>query len=139
MTLPPDTSHDSGPVPGLAAEWVAGLMSAAWCAAVGAYVWTTPAGGGVLGVMLTVLVVVMPLALIWGSVSTLRSVRALRAEAARLHAVVASMRGQAGKPALARAAAAPGSMTTRRDAASSQPSADRRAATGTPVTRAAEG
>ena len=135
MTLPPDTSHDSGAAPGFAAEWVAGLMSVVWCAAVGAYVWTTPAGSGVVGLMLTLLVVLMPLALIWGSVSTLRSVLALRAEAARLHGVVASMRN---KPAFAVTAPSTGSFTSRRDGTLSQPSADRKAAMASPVSRAAE-
>jgi hypothetical protein len=75
-----------------ALEWVAGAMSLVWLGAVGAYVWTAPEGAGTLGLVLTLLVVFLPLALIWASVVTLRSVRALRAEAQRLQATVEAMR-----------------------------------------------
>ena len=47
---------------------------------------------GTLGLVMTLLVVFLPLVLIWAAVTTLRSVRALRAEAARLQATVDAMR-----------------------------------------------
>ncbi len=55
---------------------------------------TTPRGDGdgPLGLVMTLLVVFLPLALIWVAVITLRSVRALRDEAARLQAAVDAMR-----------------------------------------------
>jgi hypothetical protein len=45
-----------------------------------------------LGLVMTLLIVFLPLALIWVAVITLRSVRDLRAEAARLQAAVDAMR-----------------------------------------------
>jgi hypothetical protein len=76
------------------AEVVAGLLSVVWVIAVVAYVWRAPDGvsGGSLGLVMTLLVVFMPLALIWASAVTLRSVRQLRAEAGRLQSTVDAMR-----------------------------------------------
>jgi hypothetical protein len=73
-------------------EWVAAGLSVVWMVAVVAYVWTGPQDTGSLGLVLTLLVVFLPLALIWAAVTTLRSVRALRGEAARLQATVDAMR-----------------------------------------------
>jgi hypothetical protein len=73
-------------------EWVAAALSVVWMVAVVAYVWTGPQDTGSLGLVLTLLVVFLPLALIWAAVTTLRSVRALRGEAARLQATVDAMR-----------------------------------------------
>lgn len=73
-------------------EYVAIGLSVVWVLAVGAYVWTAPQSEGMIGLVLTLLVVFLPLALIWAAVTTLRSVRALRAEAARLQATVEAMR-----------------------------------------------
>ncbi len=73
-------------------EWVAAALSAIWVIAVAAYVYTGPQDAGSLGLVLTLLVVFLPLALIWTAVTTLRSVRALRGEAARLQASVDAMR-----------------------------------------------
>ncbi|MBL9056122.1 MAG: hypothetical protein JNJ84_07595, partial [Rhodobacteraceae bacterium] len=73
-------------------ELVAAGLSIVWVLAVGAYVLTGPRDAGALGLVLTLLVVFLPLALIWAAVTTLRSVRALRAEAARLQATVDAMR-----------------------------------------------
>ena len=158
MTDPFDTENDSGRAPALPAghamEWMAGLMGLAWCGAVAAYVWTAPAGTGLLGLVLTLLAVFMPLALIWATVTTLRSVRALRAEAARLQATVEAMRaayvaaGQATdagiQPAVERkldalaatarqTETALASFTSRRDMALTQASADRKAVVVAPV------
>lgn len=73
-------------------EWVAIALCVVWVLAVGAYVWTAPSGTGSLGLVLTLLVVFLPLALIWAAATTLRSVRMLRHEAARLQATVEAMR-----------------------------------------------
>jgi hypothetical protein len=101
--------------------------------------------------VLTLLIVFLPLALIWAAVITLRSVRALRAEAARLQATVDAMRSayvQGQQAAVAQAASRPvvekrleelaasarhteavlATFQTRRDAGLTQPSADRQAA-----------
>lgn len=131
-------------------EWIAGAMSLVWLVAVGAYVWTAPDGTGTLGLVLTLLVVFLPLALIWAAVVTLRSVRALRGEAQRLQATVEAMRAayvqtqqSAVKPSVEKkldelTAAARhtetvlASFTSRRDQTLTQPSADRKAALITP-------
>ncbi len=73
-------------------EIVAALLAAVWVVAVAVYVLRAPEGTGALGLVMTLLVVFLPLALIWAAVSTLRSVRILRAEAARLQASVDAMR-----------------------------------------------
>jgi hypothetical protein len=73
-------------------ELVAAGLAIVWVLAVAAYVLTGPKDAGVLGLVLTLLVVFLPLALIWAAVTTLRAVRVLRDEAARLHATVEAMR-----------------------------------------------
>ena len=157
MTNPNQTKLDSGQAPGFAPshamEWVAGLMSLVWTLAVAAYVWAAPAGTGTLGLVLTLLVVFMPLALIWAAVTTLRSVRTLRAEAARLNATVEAMRAAyvqsqqaAERPLVERkleglAASARqtetalAGFTSRRDVALTQASADRKAALVAPAAK----
>ncbi len=138
MTLPPDTPHDSGGAPRLTIAWVAGLMSVVWCGTVGAYVWTAPAGSGPAAMIVTLLVVLLPLALIWTMISALRSVRGLRAEAAQLRATVETLQNQQVKPAILALTSPSGSFTSRRDGTLSQPSADRKAALAAPVVRQAE-
>ncbi|MCU0800570.1 MAG: hypothetical protein MUD11_02135 [Rhodobacteraceae bacterium] len=142
-------------------EIVAGLLCVVWVVAVIAYVFRAApasvaggvASGGTLGLVMTLLVVFLPLALIWASVVTLRSVRTLRAEAARLQATVDAMRkayiagnqgGAVGlKPSVERkideiaatarqADAALATFTSRRDTALTVPSADRKAALAPP-------
>ncbi len=83
-----------GPVRLNATEMVAVLLSLIWVTAVVAYVVTTPRGDGegVLGLVMTLLVVFLPLALIWVAVTTLRTVHHLRVEAAKLQAAVDAMR-----------------------------------------------
>lgn len=134
-------------------EIVAALLALVWVVAVIAYAIISPAtdGGGLLGLVMTLLVVFLPLALIWAAVTTLRSVRVLRAEAARLQATVDAMRNAY---LLSQQAAAaikplpdprspdphpdegpsglPATFQTRRDPGASQPSADRKAALVTP-------
>jgi hypothetical protein len=133
-------------------EIIAGFLSGIWAIAVIAYLMRAPAhaAGDTLGfVMLMLLVVFLPLALIWVSIITLRSVRQLRAEAARLQATVDAMRkayiaGQQGgavalKPSVERkideiaatarqADAAMATFQSRRDVTLTVPSADRKAA-----------
>ena len=138
------------------AEIVAGLLALVWVVAVIAYALMSPAtdGGGLLGLVMTLLVVFLPLALIWASVSTLRSVRELRAEAARLQSTVDQMRNAylvsqqtaaAIRPAVeqkldaltAATKEAAASFQSRRDAGLTVPSADRKAALAAPPREAA--
>lgn len=163
-------AQDPGPRPddpGLAAaapsggtirttELVAGILSVFWVVSVLAYILTSPPGDDVktLGLVMTLLIVFLPLALIWVAVITLRSVRDLRAETARLQAAVDAMRAsylQASsqmaaavlKPSVEKkldeiAAATKqaetvlATFTSRRDTALTQPSADRKAALAMP-------
>jgi hypothetical protein len=133
---------------------VAGVvLSLLWIILILAYVLMAPAGSDArtFGLMLTLLMVFLPLALIWVVVTTLRSVRDLRAQAARLQASVDAMRAsyveaqaQAQpaatlKPSVERkideiaavsrqAETVLASFTSRRDASLTVPSADRKAA-----------
>jgi hypothetical protein len=131
-------------------EWVAVALCVVWVLAVGAYVWTAPEGVAPLGLVLTLLVVFLPLALIWAAAVTLRSVRALRHEAARLQATVEAMRaayvaGQQGglKPSVEKklneiaqatrqTETALATFTSRRDGTLAVASADRKAAFAAP-------
>lgn len=131
------------------ADIMAGLLSVVWVIAVLAYVFTAPEGTSALGLVMTLLVVFLPLALIWAAVTTLRSVRILRAEAARLQTSVDAMRNAyvasqqtaaaAMRPSvekkleeLAQAARQTettlATFTSRRDTGLTVPSADRKAA-----------
>ena len=134
-------------------ETVAGALCLIWISSVALYLYIAPGEGGPLSLVMTALVVFLPIALIWVAVSTSRSVRALRDEAARLQAAVDAMRNayvaqsQAAsvgmKPSVEKkldeiAAAqrqtenALATFTTRRDPAQSVPSADRKAALALP-------
>ena len=133
-----------------ATEWVAIALCVVWVSAVAAYIWKAPPGVAPLGLVLTLLVVFLPLALIWVAAVTLRSVHALRHEAARLQATVEAMRaayvaGQQGgmKPSVEKklneiaqatrqTETALASFTSRRDGALVVPSADRKAAMAAP-------
>lgn len=160
MADPQDKPFNPAPIPlpevggGMTVtEVTAAALSVVWVAAVVGYVVGSPrnSGEGILGLVMTLLVVFLPLALIWVTLSTLRSVRALRQEAGRLQAAVDAMRnayvlsqqqGAAGgilKPALDRKldeiAAAQrqtetvlASFSTRRDLALTVASADHKAA-----------
>lgn len=139
-------------------EFVAAALAVVWVVAVVVYVWRAPADSGALGLVMTLLVVFLPLALIWAAITTLRSVRVLRAEAARLQATVDAMRnayissqqtGAAGlRPSvekkldeLAQTAkqteTALATFTSRRDTGLTVPSADRKAALMAPLPGAA--
>jgi hypothetical protein len=124
-------------------ELVGGLLAVIWVIAVIAYVLLAPDGGfgGVFGTVMTLVAVFLPLALIWAAVTTLRSVRVLRAEAARLQATVDAMRkaylaGQQKQAAIKPVPdprgddgpAPQASFQTRRDTGLTVPSADRKAA-----------
>lgn len=141
LTLPPEETSRLSVV-----DVVAGLLSLVWVVAVGAYLVGGPRDAGSLGLVLTLLVVFLPLVLIWAAVVTLRSVRGLRAEAARLQATVEAMRAayltqqrQSGvSPSVERkldeiaqstrqAETALAVFTSRRDTGLSVPSADRKA------------
>ncbi|TGD67602.1 hypothetical protein EYC08_02785 [Tabrizicola sp. WMC-M-20] len=133
--------------PGFAmTEIVAVVLALVWIAAVVIYVLTAPEDAGTSGLLMTVLVVLLPLALLWAAVTTLRSVRVLRAEAARLQASVDAMRNayissqQTGAAALRpsvekklediarQTETALATFSSRRDAGLTQASADRKAA-----------
>lgn len=131
-------------------------LSLAWILLILVYVLVTPPGTETrtLGLIMTLLMVFLPIALIWAVVITLRSIRDLRAEAKRLHATVDAMRSSyvqaqsqvqsSGlKPSLERkideiaastrqAETALATFASRRDTATSVPSADRKAALVTP-------
>lgn len=127
---------------------LAGVLSAVWLVSTFAYFWRGAAQENSAGRVLTVLVVLLPLVLIWAAAITLRAVRALRAEARRLQASVDAMRqalaasqqaaaaprppverrpDDGAPPARQGEAAQPG-FASRRDAAATQPSANRKAA-----------
>jgi hypothetical protein len=73
-------------------EIAAMLLSAVWTATVLAYVWRLPEGAEAPGLMMTVLILLLPLAPVWATVVTLRAVRTLREEAAFLRAAVDAMK-----------------------------------------------
>lgn len=151
-SAPPPEAQDAPATP--LTEIVAALLALAWVGAVVAYVLTAPGGTAPpLGLVLTALVLLLPLALIWVGVTSLRSVRALRAEAARLHATVEAMRRDyAASQSALQAALKPSvekkldeierttkntetalaTFTSRRDTSLTVPSADRKAALAVP-------
>jgi hypothetical protein len=74
---------------------IAGVgLSLVWVILILVYVLITPPGSETrtLGLIMTMLMVFLPIALIWAVVITLRSIRDLRAEAGRLQAAVDAMR-----------------------------------------------
>ncbi len=136
---------------------IAGVaLSLFWVLLILVYVLVTPPGSETrtLGLIMTLLMVFLPIALIWAVVITLRSIRELRAEARRLQAAVDAMRssyvqaqGQAQgsglKPSVERkideiaastrqAESVLATFSSRRDVSLSVPSADRKAALATP-------
>ena len=156
-----DTGLGPGPLlpveaPGRGLEIGGAILSLVWVVLILAYVLMTPPGSDVqtFGLVMTLLMVFLPVALVWVVVITLRSVRELRAEAARLQATVDAMRssyvqtqGQvppAIKPSVERkideiaavtkqAGTVLATFSSRRDEALSLPSADRKAALARPV------
>ncbi|WP_112311186.1 hypothetical protein [Pseudogemmobacter bohemicus] len=146
----------AGPGASPVTEIAAGVMSGIWVVAVLAWVFTAPEGGEsrLPGLVMTLLILFLPLALIWVAVVTLRLVADLRAEAASLKAAIDGMRGsfvaaqqeirsvitrpEATVPPASRretvteVPAGPASFSSRRDQALSVPSADRKAALSPP-------
>lgn len=159
----PRRTPDLGPAalrpveePGRGLEIGGAILSLIWVVLILVYVLITPPGSDAqtFGLVMTLLMVFLPVALIWVVVITLRSVRDLRAEAARLQATVDAMRasyvqtqGQAQpalKPSVERkideiaavtrqAGTVLATFTSRRDSALTVPSADRKAALAPPV------
>lgn len=145
------------PAPGRGLEAGGAILSLIWAGLILAYVLMTPPGDDIqtFGLVMTLLMVFLPVALIWVTVITLRSVRDLRAEAARLQATVEAMRASyvqtqsqpapvQGKSSVERKIdeiaavtrqtdAVLATFTSRRDSALSVPSADRKAALVRPV------
>ena len=133
---------------------IAGVgLSLIWVLLILVYVLVTPPGSEArtLGLVMTLLMVFLPIALIWAVVITLRSIRELRAEAGRLQATVDAMRSsyvqaqsQGGSKSSVekrldeiaastkQAETALATFTSRRDAALSVPSAERKAALAPP-------
>lgn len=130
---------------------IAGVgLSLVWVLLILIYVLVTPPGSETrtLGLIMTLLMVFLPIALIWAVVITLRSIRELRAEAKRLQATVDAMRssyvqaqsqGNGLKSSVEKkideiaastkqAETVLATFTSRRDASLSVPSADRKAA-----------
>ena len=141
--FPPAKERSTG------AELAAVVASLAWIGVAAIYFVYKPVEGGTLGLVMTGLIVLLPIALLWVAVSMSRSVRSLRDEAARLQAAVDAMRNafvahnQTGagslKPSVEKkldeiAAAqrqtesALATFTSRRDTALTVPSADLKAA-----------
>ncbi|MBT9245585.1 hypothetical protein KM031_11965 [Gemmobacter fulvus] len=131
-----------------ATEAVAAALSLIWLVAVAAYSFTAPDGTGPLGIVMTLMMVFLPIALIWVTVTTLRSVQELRAEATRLQSAVESMRNAyvttQVQPSVQRkleeiertakqAETALATFTSRRDASLVVASADRKAAMAAPA------
>ncbi|HLQ19292.1 MAG TPA: hypothetical protein VK146_09955 [Tabrizicola sp.] len=125
-------------------------LSFVWVMLILVYVLVTPPGSEsrTLGLIMTLLMVFLPIALIWAVVVTLRSIRELRAEAKRLQATVDAMRSSyvqaQGQPATLKpsvekkldeiaastreAQTVLATFSSRRDTTLSVPSADRKAA-----------
>lgn len=159
-----DKGPGSTPFPPLAQEpgrgiEIAGvILSLVWALLILGFLLISPPGNdaSTFGLVATMLMVFLPVALIWVVVITLRSVRALRSEAARLQATVEAMRTsyvqtqsqlpapQQGKSSVERkideiaastrqAEAVLTSYISRRDAALSVPLADRKVAVAAPI------
>lgn len=136
-------------------EMVALALALIWIVAIVTQMFVSPEAvlTGPLSLLMLLLVVFLPLALLWGIVSTARTIRALRDEASRLQVAVDAMRhayvigqqtGTATKPSVEKkleeiAAAqrktesALAMFTSRRDTALTVPSADRKAALSLPI------
>lgn len=147
-----DTDHRQAGAGGALAFGAA--LTILWCAAVAAYAFLGVGGrdaaAGAAPAALTILVVVLPVAMIWVAVIAAHSVRTLRSDIAQLHAALAELKrtqssaaagnsaqpvAASGKtqtaPAATASATGPGApggtFATRRDAARTVPSADSRA------------
>jgi len=144
-----DSAQDKGQKTQVS-EWVALVLALVWVGAVVAQLVSAPGTvmTGPLSILMTLLMVFLPLALIWGIVSTARTIRALRDEAARLQVAVDAMRhayvvgqqtGTASKPSVEKkldeivaaqrkTETVLATFSSRRDSALTVASADRKAA-----------
>lgn len=145
-----DRAEDRAPLS--RAEVMAAALSVVWLVAVALYLLTSPEGSSASSLVMTLMMVFLPIALIWVAVTTLRSVRLLREEAARLQAAVEAMRNayvtQGNSAPLAPSTvelkleqiaqaqrhteSVLATFTSRRDSALVVPSADRKAALAVP-------
>lgn len=140
--LVPDLTQRAAQAP-VPLDWIAGAFSFVWVVGVGVYVWSGLSPSGVIGMLMTTLVVALPLALCWYAVAGLKSIAALRAEAAQLRASMDQLRTSYAsnkQQALAANALRPTAgdepsvaFSSRRDASLTQPSADRRSAMAAPA------
>lgn len=88
-----DGDSRDGPV--RAVRWpeiAAAALSAVWVAGLLGYLWRLPDGAAGPGILVTLLILLLPLAPVWATVVTLRAVRMLREEARFLRATVEAMR-----------------------------------------------
>jgi len=105
-------------------EAIAAALTVLWLAVAAGFFWAM--GGTAGGVAVTgfvLLAIVLPVALIWITAATLRTIRALRDEAGRLQATVDAMRQaylSQPQPAPARAEGAGATFASRRDGAAGQ-------------------
>jgi hypothetical protein len=157
-----DPAFRGEPEPSRGLELAGVALSLIWAGLILAYVLILPPGDDLqtFGLVMTLIMVFLPVALIWVAVITLRSVRDLRSEAARLQTTVEAMRASyvetqaqlapavQGKSSVERKIdeiaavtrqtdAVLATFTSRRDHALSQPSADRKAALLGPAPEAA--
>lgn len=154
MTNPPPPAPRE-PAKRPLSELVALGLALVWVVAVVVQMLTSPDAvlTGPLSVLMTLLVVFLPLALIWGTVSTARTIRALREEAERLQIAVDAMRhayvigqqtGVSAKPSVERkldelaqaqrkTESTLAMFTSRRDVTLTVPSADRKVAMAVPA------
>ena len=161
---PPNKHAGLGPIPPLRPEEPTGrgleiagvVLSVIWVGSILGALLVAPPGDDAqtFGLVMTLLMVFLPVALVWVVVITLRSVRELRAEAARLQASVDAMRAsyvqaQGSQPAgvtsavekkldeiaavTKQAETVLATFTSRRDGTLTVPSADRKAALVKPV------
>ncbi len=119
--------------------WAAGAFTVVWLVCVALYVRAGLGASGLIGLAMTAMVLVLPLALAWYAVATLTVIRTLRAESAGLQAALETMRASYAssqqqaqvavqmRPA-ERTAERPVSFATRRDGTLTVPSADRKSA-----------
>lgn len=136
-----------------ASDLIASAVTLIWLCLVGAFFLLTGPSGVTAGALPTIMVLVaifLPVALIWVVAVTVRTTRAIRAEAMRLQSSIDGMRAAlamqstAGRPSVEKkldeiaavakqAESAIATFTSRRDTEASQPSADHKAALVTPA------
>lgn len=143
MTFPQhEDRKEARPGGGPTLERAAVVLAIIWAAGVLVFAILSPPAGGTtfLTLAMTLLVVLLPLALIWLALTTLRTLRELRAETAALQAMVEALRGPGDAGSHGTAQAAPDPAPSRRAAPLREAAAGaaghsfRAAATGRPAT-----